>query len=211
MQSYWHEFIALAVIHFLAVIAPGPDFAVAIRQSVRFGHLVGIYTALGIGAGISIHVVYTLIGVSALMHSTPWLMTTAKVIGSAYIIWLGIQFIRSKPKDAASQDIEDTAAQAPTWQKAFLTGFITNATNPKATLFFLAVFTTVVSRDTPISVQIAYGMWMCGVTALWFVFVSLFFSNPSVRMRFLQQGYWFERVMGVVLLGFALRLLLTTV
>ena len=61
-SNYLGEFLALATIHFLAVVAPGPDFAVTIRQSVRFGRWVGICTALGIGAGISVHVLYTLLG-----------------------------------------------------------------------------------------------------------------------------------------------------
>lgn len=96
LSNYLGEFLALATIHFLAVVAPGPDFAVTIRQSVRFGRLVGICTALGIGAGISVHVLYTLLGVGALMHTTPWLLTVAKVIGGAYILYLGISLLRSK-------------------------------------------------------------------------------------------------------------------
>lgn len=60
--DYLREFLALAAIHFLAVVAPGPDFAVTIRQSVRFGRHAGIGTAVGIGAGISVHVIYTLLG-----------------------------------------------------------------------------------------------------------------------------------------------------
>lgn len=68
MTGYMGEFIALAVIHFLAVMAPGPDFAVTTRQSVRHGRSAGIGTAIGIGAGISVHVIYTLLGVGALMQ-----------------------------------------------------------------------------------------------------------------------------------------------
>ena len=90
-SNYLGEFLALATIHFSAVLAPGPDFAVTIRQSVRFGRWVGICTALGIGAGISVHVLYTLLGVGALMHTTPWLLTVAKVAGGAYILYLGCQ------------------------------------------------------------------------------------------------------------------------
>ncbi|ERO61423.1 hypothetical protein P308_09075 [Pseudomonas piscis] len=65
LSTYLGEFATLALVHFLAVLAPGPDFAVTIRQSVRFGRLVGTCTALGIGAGISVHVLYTLLGVGA--------------------------------------------------------------------------------------------------------------------------------------------------
>ncbi len=96
LSNYLGEFLALATIHFLAVVAPGPDFAVTIRQSVRFGRMVGICTALGIGVGISVHVLYTLLGVGALMHTTPWLLTVAKVVGGAYILYLGVSLVRSQ-------------------------------------------------------------------------------------------------------------------
>ena len=206
--SYWGEFLSLAVVHLLAVVAPGPDFAVAVRQSVRFGRKAGIYTSLGIGAGISVHVIYTLIGVGALLHTTPWLMIAAKWLGAAYIFYLGVKFLASKPGSAAGVVTEgkpEEMKQSP--RQAFVIGFMTNATNPKATLFFLAVFTTIVSAQTPLPVQLFYGAWMCLVNAAWFVLVSVAFSTAAVRQRFLSASHWFERAMGVLLIGFALRLL----
>lgn len=208
MENYLNEFLGLALIHFLAVMAPGPDFAVTIRQSVRYGRQAGIFTAIGIGAGISVHVLYTLLGVSALMHATPWLMMIAKIVGSAYLCYLAIQFLRSKPAKTDTE-IENPTLDVQTLKQAFLLGFMTNALNPKATLFFLAVFTTVVSETTPLSVQVLYGAWMCLVNALWFILVSLVFSNASIRKQFLSIGHWFERCMGVILLAFAARLVIT--
>ncbi|MNN92359.1 threonine efflux system [compost metagenome] len=93
--------------------------------------------------------------------------------------------------------------------KAFTTGFLTNATNPKATLFFLAIFTTLISAATPLKVQALYGGWMCFVNALWFVIVALFFSSARVRVLFMRMGHWFERTMGVILILFAGRLILS--
>ncbi|NUU36341.1 LysE family translocator [Pseudomonas sp. C2B4] len=209
-SNYLGEFLALATIHSLAVVAPGPDFAVTIRQSVRFGRWVGICTALGIGAGISVHVLYTLLGVGALMHTTPWLLTVAKVIGGAYILYLGISLLRSKPKSVLEGEKDvDESSEEQTLLKAFTTGFLTNATNPKATLFFLAIFTTLISATTPLEIQALYGVWMCGVNALWFVIVALFFSSNKVRLLFLHMGHWFERTMGVILILFAGRLMLS--
>ncbi|MGN7739878.1 LysE family translocator [Pseudomonas sp. 22526] len=210
LSNYLGEFLALATIHFLAVVAPGPDFAVTIRQSVRFGRVVGLCTAIGIGAGISVHVLYTLLGVGALMHTTPWLLSVAKVVGGAYILYLGVSLLRSKPKTSIEgSDAGNDLAQQQTLPKAFMTGFLTNATNPKATLFFLAIFTTVISATTPLKVQALYGVWMCCVNALWFVIVALFFSSPRVRLLFMRMGHWFERTMGVILILFAGRLILS--
>ncbi|KCZ36475.1 lysE type translocator family protein [Acinetobacter baumannii 25691_7] len=86
-------------------------------------------------------------------------------------------------------------------------GFLTNALNPKATIFFLAIFTTIVSTTTPMKVQVFYGIWMCMVNAIWFMVVSVLFAQPIVRKRFLEFGVYFERVMGVLLIGIALRLI----
>ncbi|WP_460121878.1 LysE family translocator [Pseudomonas sp. S2_C03] len=207
---YLGEFLALATIHFLAVVAPGPDFAVTIRQSVRFGRGIGIWTALGIGAGISVHVLYTVLGVGALMHTLPWLLTVAKIIGGAYILYLGVSLLRSQPKTVLEGEKEGhEPAVEQTRLKAFTTGFLTNATNPKATLFFLAIFTTLISTSTPLVIQALYGLWMCFVNALWFVIVALFFSSNRVRVLFIRMGHWFERTMGVMLILFAGRLILS--
>ncbi|WPN48457.1 MULTISPECIES: LysE family translocator [unclassified Pseudomonas] len=210
LSNYLGEFLALATVHFLAVVAPGPDFAVTIRQSVRFGRVVGVCTALGIGAGISVHVLYTLLGVGALMHTIPWLLTMAKVVGGTYILYLGVSLLRSKPKSLPEvQKAGDEPLAEQTLFKAFSTGFLTNATNPKATLFFLAIFTTIISATTPLKIQALYGVWMCLVNALWFVIVALFFSSSQVRLLFMRLGHWFERTMGVILILFAGRLILS--
>ncbi|MGO3744138.1 MAG: LysE family translocator [Alcaligenes aquatilis] len=209
LQTYWPEFTTLALIHFLAVIAPGPDFAVTIRQSVRLGRQAGIATAIGIGAGISVHVIYTLMGVGALLHTTPWLMSMAEVLGGAYLLYIGWGFLRQAhtPIEVSLTDSDNNKHATVSVRQSLMLGFMTNATNPKATLFFLAVFTSIVSASTPLSTQMLYGVWMCLVNAGWFIVVSLIFTNPRVRQRFVRMGTWFERITGVLLLGFSLRLL----
>lgn len=208
MTGYMGEFVALALIHFLAVVAPGPDFAVTIRQSVRHGRCAGIGTAIGIGAGISVHVIYTLLGVGALMHTTSWLLQVASWLGAGYLLYLGVVFIRQAGRQTTGV-LQEAGEEhgAVSFRRSFVVGFLTNATNPKATLFFLAVFTTIVSAQTPLAVQMLYGVWMCVINALWFVLVSLLFTSPPVRERFLRLGHWFERVMGVLLIAFSVRLL----
>lgn len=207
-SPYLAEFIGLATVHFLAVVAPGPDFAVTVSQSVRHGRRIGLLTALGIGCGISVHVAYTLLGMGALLHASPSLALGARLLGGAYLLYLAFKLLRAKP--AAPMLAEDAPALAhPSAWKAFATGFLTNATNPKATLFFLAIFTTLISSDTPLSVQTLYGVWMCSVNAGWFALVSLLFSQSHVRAGFVRIGHWFERLMGLILAAFAARLMLS--
>ena len=216
LTPYTTEFMTLAVVHFLAVVAPGPDFAITVRQSVRYGRTVGMVTALGIGMGISLHVGYTLLGVGALLHTYPWLLTVASVLGAAYLVYLGVALIRSHARPAAGNTPESTTpteadAALASLPKAFALGFLTNATNPKATLFFMAIFTTLVQSTTPLEVQALYGLWMCCVNAGWFMLVAGLFTVVRVRETFLRIGHWLERFMGLVLLLFAVRLVVQAV
>lgn len=206
-MPYLHEFIMLTIIHLLAVMSPGPDFAVVLRQSVSFGRKTAIITSLGIAAGISVHVLYTLLGIGFLITQIPSLMIAAKVFGAAYITYLGVNLLRSKAKLEQQAEIAFDGDKKHQ-KKAFMIGFITNVFNPKATLFFLAIFTTIVSINTPIAVQSLYGVWIILTTFAWFALVSFLFSRQSVRRKFLHYGYWFDRVMGGILLLFAAKLLI---
>jgi len=198
------EFLAVAALHLLAVALPGPDFAVILRQSLHFGRRIGMLTALGIGAGISVHVLYSLIGVAALLQSSAWLMRTAELLGACWLLYLGIVFIRPSKPPTQTADNHKASANHPA--RAFGLGFMTNATNPKAPLFFLALFTSVVGSETPLSVRLLYGLWMCLATALWFVLVSVLFTQETLRQRFLRLSRTLETAMGFLLIAFSLRL-----
>lgn len=212
LAQYWPEFLSLAIVHFLAVILPGPDFAITVRQSMRYGHVIGCITALGIGLGISIHVLYTLIGVGLFIQKHEWLMLGFKIAGATYLCYLGWTLLKSQASAQASTWEDDKTSKGSMSKfKAFSTGFMTNALNPKATVFFLAIFTSLVSAQTPIKIQIFYGVWMCMVNALWFILVSILFSQTKIREGFLKKESLIERGIGLVLLGMACKLIFTSI
>jgi threonine/homoserine/homoserine lactone efflux protein len=134
-MQYSSEFLALALVHFLAVLLPGPDFAITVRNSVRYGYVIGCITAIGIGIGISVHVLYTLVGVGIIIQQSPWFMLILRIAGALYLIYLGWSLLRA-PSVNIDPSIEETANMPLSQSKAFITGFMTNALNPKATIFF---------------------------------------------------------------------------
>ena len=85
-------------------------------------------------------------------------------------------------------------------------GFLTNGLNPKATLFFLALFTVVIDPTTPTSMQVIYGVYLAVATFAWFAMLSKIFGRPSVREFLLRAGIWFERGMGAVLILLAVQI-----
>jgi RhtB (resistance to homoserine/threonine) family protein len=206
MSAYWAEFLTIAVAHLLAVASPGPDFAIVLRQSLNHGRRTAVWTSIGIGSGISLHVGYSLLGISLLLKSSATAFAVLQYAGAAYLAWLGVQALRSPPR-TASGTAAPAAGGPPSDRAAFVTGFLTNALNPKATLFFLALFPVAVSADTPRLVQVGYGLWIILTTMGWFTLVSLLFTRADIRGRFLRHGHWIDRALGVVFLGFAASLL----
>jgi RhtB (resistance to homoserine/threonine) family protein len=204
MAAYWSEFLAIALAHLLAVASPGPDFAIVTRQCVLTGTRAGVWTALGVGAGILLHVCYCLLGVALLLSSSPQLFTVMKLLAAAYLIYLGVRALRSSgfQMQMDSEGNNDDFVPA----KAVLQGFLTNGLNPKATLFFLALFTVVIDPATPVAVQLFYGAYLAVATFVWFALLSLFLGHRAVRERILALGVWFDRAMGVLLILLALQI-----
>ncbi|GAB1621233.1 LysE family transporter [Agarivorans albus] len=205
---YWAEFLTVVVVHLLAVASPGPDLAVVLKNSISLGRRAAIFTSLGVGCGIMVHVIYSVLGIGLIISQSIWLFNVIKWLGAAYLIWIGIQGLRAKRRDAA--DIEADTGLRLSDKSAFLSGFMTNGLNPKATLFFLSLFTVVISPTTPMLVQLGYGLYMVFATALWFAMISWLFSTARVRRKFLQVGHWFDRSMGLVLVSLGIRLLFSS-
>ncbi len=210
MHDYWIEFSQVALAHLLAVASPGPDFAIVLKQSLTHGRRTAIWTSLGIGVAILLHVTYSLLGLGLLIRSSPLWFTLVKYAGAAYVAWLGVQALRTKPFEPTAAN-RGGAPLLPKPHGAFATGFLTNALNPKATLFFISLFVLVVSPATPKLIQAGYGLWMSLATMAWFTFVSVVFTREDVRGKFLRHGHWIDRALGVVFLAFALSLALASV
>lgn len=207
MSGYAGEFLRLTAAHCLALVAPGPDFAVVLRQSLSRGRRAGLFTAVGIASGLTLHVTYSLFGIGLLIKKAPSLFTAIKWAGVCYLAWLGLQSILTSlaAKGAQSElsGSKRNPAGAATDAGCYRTGLLTNALNPKVTLFFVAIFATLISPLTPTPVRILYGVWICLVTAVWFMLVATLFTQEPVRRKFLRLGPWIDRAMGVVFIAFA--------
>jgi len=196
------ELIAVITITMLAVISPGPDFAMVTRNSLLLSRRAGVLTALGIGLGVLVHVTYTLVGVGLLIQQSLWLFNAIKLAGAAYLIHLGVKMLRARPggvsADGQVTPLSDLAA--------LRTGFLTNALNPKTTVFIVSLFMQVVRPDTPLAVQIGYGAFISMAHMTWFSLVAACFSADAVRDRLLAVRHWIDRTFGGLLIGFGVLL-----
>lgn len=196
------ELLAVVTITILAVISPGPDFAMVSRNSLLLSRRAGVLTAFGIGVGVLVHVTYTILGVGILMAQSIWLFNALKLVGAAYLIWLGVNMLRTKPQG----DVTATTEMVLSDFVALRVGFLTNTLNPKTTVFIVSLFMQVVQPSTPLAVQIGYGTFISGAHIAWFALVALFFSAGPVRMRIMKVRHWIDRVFGALLVGFGVLL-----
>ncbi|MFD6231446.1 LysE family translocator [Streptomyces sp. NPDC060232] len=191
------EVIAVAVITLLAVISPGADFAMVVRNSYLYGRPTGLFATAGVAAGVLVHVSYTMLGVGLLIASSTALFTVIKLAGAAYLVWIGIRTFRARAE--VTVDLEPKSQL--TRLGAMRSGFLTNVLNPKTTLFVVSTFTQVVDPGTPLWQQAGYGLFMSAAHLGWFGAVAVFFSVSSLRERMLKAQKALNRAIGSVLVG----------
>lgn len=196
-------FSTAAAAHLLAVSSPGPDFAVVVRQTLAHGRAAGLRTALGIATGIVFHVAYALFGLGWLLQKLPLLLDVLRYAGAGFLLWMGFNALRAKPTALQSPASGTTAAQSDFW-----IGFTTNLLNPKATLFFVALCSALVTTPTPLSLKLALAGWIILTTGGWFSLVAATLGHARIRSGLQAHAHWIDRGMGLLLIALALVMLL---
>ena len=223
----FEQFLLIATVHFFAVASPGPDFALILKQSVTYNRKVAIFSSLGIATGIIVHVTYSIVGIGLLIASDARLLWLLKYIAAAYFCYVGWHCLRAKktlvteksriplqqltPLESKqieldkAKSVNQTASMSV--KKAFLNGFLINALNVKATLFFVSLFSVVIAPNTLLVIKLTYGAYLVLATAIWFCFLSCVLTQDRVRKILQRKSYLVDRVMGIVLLFLAMQLL----
>lgn len=206
-MEYLNEWLILVVLQFFALASPGPDFVIAVRNSVVYSRKAGIYTAIGFATGAGIHVMYCLIGLAAIITQSIMIFNVIKYIGAGYLIYIGVKTLLSR------RQIADTDAKKAKNKisniAAYRSGFITNLFNPKATMFYLALFTQVIEPSMPTSVQILYLITCVSLTAGWYSFVALVLTNPRIKQTFLRFTKTIDRICGSLMIALGLKIAFT--
>ena len=194
----------------LAVMSPGPDFAMVLRNSLIYSRRTGVLAALGLGLGIALHITYSLLGIGLIISKSIVLFNIIKYLGAAYLIYIGIKSLRAKPERQTNEQGEVAHKEDISAFAAIRMGFLTNALNPKATMFFLALFTQVISPATPIIIKLAYGLEMSTATFLWFSFVAVLLTQNRLQKAFRRFRHYIERTFGVILIALGLKVAFTS-
>lgn len=208
MTEFFESWLLLVAVFTLAVVSPGPDFIMAVRNSIMGSRKAGLLTAVGFGLGVCIHVAYCLAGLALIISQSVLLFNIIKVIGAGYLFCMGYQALKSKGFDGDVSTQQEQAVRMSNWD-ALKSGFITNLFNPKATLFFLALFTQILSPDIAMAQKAVFGMTCVILTVLWFSVVSIVLTTPKIRSVFLRCAKWVDRACGVLFIALGMKLVFT--
>lgn len=188
-----------------AVASPGPDFIMVVKNSLSYSRKTGVYTALGIGSGIIVHILYTFLGIGLLIKESPSIFNIIKYLGAAYIIYLGVMSFRAE--SCQKKLILASEGRNISAFKAFRIGFITNALNVKASMFFLGLFTTMISPETSTNTLLILAVLIVVQTTLWFILVSYFFTQPAIQKKYYTYEGFINKSFGILLILLAVKIL----
>ncbi|MFP3542181.1 LysE family translocator [Rhizobium sp. SIMBA_035] len=204
--AHWITFLTAAV---LLNLSPGPDMAFILGHTIKSGTRAGFSAVFGVWSGAFMHVLFAAFGLSAVLAASAFAFSAVKWVGAGYLVWLGIQALRSGGEGGFIK----AAAETMAWHRIYRQGVLVSLLNPKVAIFFLAFLPQfVVEGAGPVWLQLA-------VHGVLIIAVAMFIEPPLIlaggKLAELVKGnrkigLWLDRGLGALLVALGVRLALTT-
>ena len=204
MDVHLTAFIGVAA---LLIVTPGPDTALVTKNALLYGRRPALGTSLGVTAGLLIWTVASAFGVAAIVHASETLFTVMKLIGGAYLIWLGIQALRAAGHEKATDQVAAGAPRRLNGKQGFRQGLINDLANPKIAAFFTSLLPQFIDPGQPVFVPfLVLGALFAVMTLAWLCGFALMASKAGGLLSRPRVKAGLDRLTGVVLIGLGLRL-----
>jgi len=200
--AHWATFFTAAL---LLNLSPGPDLIFIISQTSKRGIRSGFAAVTGIWLGTFVHVIFAALGLSAILMTSAMAFSIVKWVGATYLIWLGLQAIRSKGMNLETSNTSEDTNQ----KKTFRQGIFVSLLNPKVAVFFLAFLPQFVE---PQAGAVSYQLFLRGsliIVIAAFVEIPVIFISSKL-LKYLNQNpkvsIWMDRSLGSLLILLGLKL-----
>lgn len=191
----------------LGMLSPGPDFFLVIKNAARYPRLAAMMTAFGVICGVATHMSYCVAGLAVVITTTPWLFNVLKYAGAVYLIWVGIQALLSR--GGSKMNVSSLPQQQVSLKSAFVQGYLCNLLNPKATLFFLAVFTQVLQINSGLGEKLWYAGIIFGLSAVWWPVLVFLIQSGPVRRGLEKTQKVVDKLLGGMLIALGIKVALS--
>lgn len=198
------EFLLIASAHFMALLSPGPDFFLILQTALRMPLRYAFAVCFGIAAANGFYLIVAVIGLEAVKEMTT-LMLILKYLGGAYLLYLGIMLLRAPERPLESKN-EKNSLHIKSIRRQFTMGFMSAILNPKNAIFYLSLFTVMVSSETSLIVRALYGLWMTGMVLAWDLGVAGLLGNKKIKRWLSSWIFGLEKMSGAMLALFGVLL-----
>ncbi|MFJ5761071.1 LysE family translocator [Neobacillus sp. NPDC093182] len=203
------NFYLFVLMCILLIILPGPDTAIATKNTVIVGKIGGLKTALGTCCALLIHTSAAVLGLSAIIVKSALLFSIFKYVGAVYLIYLGVKTLWSLKKKEEAASVEMNTKKQFVNTSCFKQGFLTNILNPKVAVFFLTFLPQFVDAGSnTFTPFLLMGITYTVLTALWFLLYVYLINQISAFMKKPKTQKMIEGITGTILIGFGIKLAL---
>lgn len=198
--------LSIGLIVLLAAMSPGPDFALVLKNSLTHSKQSGCITAFGIATAVLIHMTYSILGLGVIIKEFPWIFQVIQYLGGAYLIYLGIQVWRA-PIQIPNLNGKVVHVQIK-FKQPFMEGFLCNLLNPKAALFFIALFTGLLEKHPSSYELIVYAIEIFFLVTAWFCILSCAVTHKKIIRKLFGFEKQINQLLGAVLIFIALMIII---
>lgn len=198
------EFILIATAHFVALLSPGPDFFLIMQASLRMPMRYCFSICLGIALANGLYLLCAILGLEIIREST-WLVSLLRYLGAAYLLFIGVMLLRS-PITELDNKPGKSFLHVRKMGRQFFIGFMSALLNPKNVVFYLSLFTVMVSADTGLSTRFLYGLWMMTIVFIWDCCVVMVIGGGTIKKWLGKSIFYVEKISGTALALFGILL-----
>jgi RhtB (resistance to homoserine/threonine) family protein len=201
------DIVSFLAISAVVIVAPGPDMALVGRNALFGGRRVAVFTAFGVVLGLAVWSLAASVGIAALLQRSGPAFSVLKVVGAAYLVWLGVQALRvAWRRDDGSPRLAIAAGAQRRPLRALRQGFLSNLANPKIAVFFTSFLPQFAPHDASFLTLLALGLVFGLLTLVWMAGYGVFVAKAGDVLRRPRIRRAMEGFTGVVLIAFGVRL-----
>ena len=203
----WSDIVTFVFVASLLVMSPGPNGVLIAKTVPTSGRSAGFTNIAGFVAAFYVHGALSVLGISIILVNSAMAFAIVKYLGAAYLCWIGIKALLAAIRGTQAAGVVAPARRRRTLVRAFAEGFLTNALNPKVSMFYLAAFPQFITiGETSAAASFLLVFIHSMINAVWFGVMVLLFSNLTAVARSGGFQRWLKGVTGVVFIGFGLKL-----
>jgi RhtB (resistance to homoserine/threonine) family protein len=204
MDANVSAFLAVAA---LVILAPGPDTALVTKNALLYGRGAALATSAGVNVGLLVWTLASALGVAAIVHESETVFTVLKLIGGAYLVWLGLQALRASRRGAGPGGSRVPVERRIDSRRAFRHGLFSNLANPKIAAFFTSLLPQFIAPGHSVLVPfLLLGGLFVAMTLSWLSAYALMAARAGNLLTRPRVKAALDRITGLVLVGLGLRL-----